>query len=237
MELYSICGLIWSSCIWSCEIEQVSSMIINWRKISFVSFAVIIILIIALTWKGCGRESKIITVKVPAVQSSFEWQAPTQMLPNNNLPAIPVLKPRPDLKLERYKKESDSLLEAYRSENDSLKQIAMFADAIQIREFKNHFEDEYLSVDVFSRAQGYVKDVRIDYELKERKIQHELESTRLRLLLGGQFGANQDLNSFPYKLDVGFQNAKGHIIEGSYMRLNGENYGLIGGKFSILEVR
>lgn len=211
-------------------------MIINWRKISFVSFAIILILIIALTWKGCGRETKTITVTVPAVSGSFDWQKPTY-IPQPMPGEVVELKPRPDNQLEQYKKESDSLLQVYKSENDSLKQLAMFSDAIQIRDFENHFEDEYLSLDVFSRAQGYVKDVRIDYTLKEREIQHELESTRLRLLFGGQFGANQDLSSFPYKFDIGFQNAKGHILEGSYMRLNGENYGLIGGKISILELK
>lgn len=208
---------------------------ITWKRISFYSWAVILVLIILLTWKRCGKNTEYIKIKVPAVTGNFKPQVPTY-IPRDK-PVIVELQGR---KTEIENPVNDSLLKAFQSaqqENDSLKQLLLYVDAIQIREFKNHFEDEYLSLDVFTTAQGYVKNVRTDYTIKEREVIHELESTRLRILLGGQLGTNRDFNSMLYKLDLGFQNAKGNIIEGSYLRINGEDYGLIGGKLSVFDIK
>ncbi|AVR43792.1 hypothetical protein C7S20_00060 [Christiangramia fulva] len=190
-------------------------------------------LIILLTWKGCGREKQIITVKVPVVQGEFNWQEST-LIPNKEPAKVVYLQGRP---FPVENPVNDSLLAIYNQTKDSLKRARMYIDAIQIREYKNHFEDEYLKADVFSKVQGYSKGVRLEYEIKERKITQEIESTRLRLLFGGKIGVNQDLDSFIWEVDAAAQNAKGNIIEASYLRLNKQNYGLIGGKFSIFNIK
>tara|TARA_B100000953_G_scaffold278524_1_gene254004 strand:- start:230 stop:871 length:642 start_codon:yes stop_codon:yes gene_type:complete len=213
-------------------------MQVNWFKLT--PWIISIILLVLLLFKSCGKSEQEIKVKVPEVSGKFEGQKPEEI----GAPEIEYIVQFKDREIKIKNPVNDSLLAAYKNlekkyESDSLEleRLRMYVDAIQIRQFKNHFEDEYISLDVFSEAQGYVKDVRIDYTLKEREITHQLESSTLRLLLGAQLGFNQDFNSFPYKLDVGFQNSKGHIIEGSYMRLDAENYFLFGSKISLFKLK
>lgn len=208
---------------------------LTWKRISFYSWAVILVLIVALTWKGCGKKTEYIVTTIPAVKGSFPAQEPAY-IPQEK----PVIVKWKDRSFELPNEINDSINNLYlqlAEAKDSIAQYKMWLDAIQIRNYKNHFEDEYLSLDTYVEAQGYVRNVRTEYEIKERQVVQEIERSRLRILIGGQIGFNQDFDSFVYKADLSLQNSKNNTIDASYMRLNGQNYGLIGGKIQLLEFK
>lgn len=208
---------------------------LTWKRISFYSWAVIAVLVILLTFKGCGKNTEYIVTTIPAVKGSFPVQEPA-FIPQEK----PVIVKWKDREFELPNEINDSINKLYlqlAEAKDSIAQYKMWLNAIQIRNYKNHFEDEYLTLDIYTEAQGHVRNVRTEYEIKEREIVQEIERSRLRILFGGQIGFNQDFDSFVYKADLSFQNSKNRTIDASYMRLNGQNYGLIGGKILLFQIR
>jgi hypothetical protein len=207
------------------------------KILQLLPYVIILVLSILLFFKGCGsKDPEVIKVKVPEVSGEFE-PVPPEYVPTPEVPYVIEWKER---RIEIPNPVNDSLLKAYRdaqAENDSLKQMLLFLDAIQLREFSNTFEDEYLKLTVSGQVQGKLNYIKPTYTIKSRTLEIEEPQTNLRLLAGFEIGANDKLSEFPLKLNLGMQNAKGNILKASWMRLNGENFYLGGYDFSILNLK
>lgn len=106
-----------------------------------------------------------------------------------------------ELALENY-----NLQIAYINAKDSLEKEKLYNKAISLNKFNQPFENDNFKANVSGIVQGEVKSMQLDYELKKLPI----EKTRFRMLIGAGINFNAaDLN-------LGFQNAKGNIIEVGY---------------------
>jgi hypothetical protein len=56
-------------------------------------------------------------------------------------------------------------------------------------------------------------------------------------LAGGAIGLNKELNQAVYQLDLNFQNRKGNIISAEYLKIGGQEFGMIGYKHSIINIK
>lgn len=106
-----------------------------------------------------------------------------------------------ELALENY-----NLQIAYINAKDSLEKEKLYKTAIELKSFNQPFENDNFKANVKGIVQGEVKTMQLDYELKKLPI----EKTRFRMLLGAGINFNAaDIN-------LGFQNAKGNILEVGY---------------------
>lgn len=214
----------------------------NFLKIlPWVLSVVLIFLLWLKSCKGDKTEPEIIKVEVPAQSGTFEPQQPI----HENSGDSTIIKWK-EIEIKVPNPINDSLAIAYQKLSDSLtvaqaeiERYKMYLDAIQIKDFSSHFEDEFLDLTISGKVQGEVKSIFPKYTIKPRTIQTEItpEKTVFRLLGGIEFGNNTLLNDFRYKANLGFQNAKGNIFMLSYERHNLQNYIWAEYDFSILEVK
>lgn len=106
-----------------------------------------------------------------------------------------------ELALENY-----NLQIAYINAKDSLEKEKLYKTAIELKSFNQPFENDNFKANVKGIVQGEVKSIQLDYEIKKVPI----KETKFRMLLGAGVNFNAaDLN-------IGFQNAKGNMLEFGY---------------------
>ncbi len=206
-----------------------------------IPYIIIAILVFFLFMKSCGKEKsepKIIEVEVPEKSGSFEPKEPTYIKTDTAIEVkwkekvIKVPSPVNDSLVNAYKALADSLNAA----QAELARYKMYLDAIQIRDFTSHFEDEYLDLTISGKVQGHIKSIQPDYTIKSRTINDTINpvKTTFRVLAGLEFGNNTSFGDFRYKANIGFQNTKGNIFSLGYERWNGQDYIWVGYEFSVL---
>jgi len=116
------------------------------------------------------------------------------------------------------------LLESYIKENDSLKRLKMYGEAVTEREQVNIFENDDLKASVKSKTQGKLLDILLtDYTIKSKELPITLPPSKNSVFVvysGGGIYYNQDNQKLGYKVDLGFQNKKGDILDVGYDPLN-----------------
>jgi len=116
------------------------------------------------------------------------------------------------------------LLNRYIKENDSLKRLKMYGEAITEREQVNIFENDDLKASVKSKTQGKLLDILLtDYIIKSKELPITLPPSKnsvFAVYSGGGLYYNQDNQKLGYKVDLGFQNKKGDILDIGYDPLN-----------------
>lgn len=88
--------------------------------------------------------------------------------------------------------------------------------------------------DKFTNSELKFKTAESDYQKLKSEQSKEI---KFRLLVGGGFGINKELNQLLYKLDASFQNKKGNQFTGSYMKISGQDYFLAGTQFTIFNIK
>lgn len=210
----------------------------------FLIFAVIFHL--AIGWfKGCSSESKkknTQTIAIPAVSGKFEPKKPDAK------PLEIIQEPINEVKKdgtvyvtnplnEKLAKENEKLKSDFAAlKNDSLKQ-KVYEKAIELNSFSTKFEDDNLLLNINGTVRGEVQEITPSYTIKERKTEVVVPETILRVFIGAGVGINTDLDRGVYKLDLNFMNRKGDIFSGEYLRVNGQDFGMIGIKKSILNIK
>jgi hypothetical protein len=213
---------------------------IDWVKV----FSIVTAIVFAFLWlKGCASsnpEPQIakVEVTVPEVQGKLEPKKPLHLkvnLPKNDKSKI-VKVENPinqqlvaeNERLKQYATENEKLKLAFVQERDSLKKQLLFEQVAQLNNFSTKHEDEYLELYIDGVVQGQVKEITPRYKLKERQLEIPVKQkeTVLRVLAGGGFGVNKDLNQATWKLNLSLQNKKGNIIRGSYQRIGNQDYWL-----------
>lgn len=212
----------------------------------FQFFIFAIIFHFAIGWfKGCSSESKkknTQTITIPAVSGKFEPKKPDAK------PLEIIQEPINEVKKdgtvyvtnplnEKLAKENEKLKSDFAAlKNDSLKQ-KVYEKSIELNSFSTKFEDDNLLLNINGTVRGEVQEVTPSYTIKERKTEVIVPETVLRVFIGAGVGINTDLDRGVYKLDLNFMNRKGDIFSGEYLRVNGQDFGMIGIKKSILNIK
>lgn len=191
---------------------------------------------------GCsGNDTKPVKVLVPAVTGKLESKKPeSKPIKIKQEPISEVKKDglvyKENLLNKKLIEENKKLKSDYSKMSDSLKSKA-YDKAIELNIFSYKSEDKYLKLTIDGIVRGEVQQITPIYEIKEREAEAIVKQTYLRVLAGGSVGINKDLNQGVYKLDVDFQNQKGDIISVEYLRVNNQDYGVVGFKKSILNFK
>ena len=183
-------------------------MIKNKLNLENVKTILIVVLFIILWFRGCSN-SEIPNVSKPT-KGTFRTDTiiKHETLPSKTIKIkgkeVIVYKNNEinkELAIENY-----NLQIAYTNAKDSLEKEKLYKTAIELKSFNQPFENDNFKANVSGIVQGKVKTMQLDYELKKLPI----EKTRFRMLLGAGINFNAaDLN-------LGFQNAKGNILEVGY---------------------
>jgi hypothetical protein len=199
----------------------------NWIKL--IPYVIIAILLFVLFFKRCGDRGSN-TIETPEIEGDFEEQEPDYIKGKDSI--ITKWKTK---EIKTPNPVNDSLAIAYQSAKDSLERYKLYLSAIQIKTFKNTFEDEYLNLSLTGRVQGDLLGITPKYTIKSQEI--EIPEPSLRFLIGGGIGNNIDFNDFTYRVNLGLQNSKGNIIRVGYSRIRSQDYIFLGYDVSIFEIR
>jgi hypothetical protein len=122
---------------------------------------------------------------------------------------------------------------------DSATKDMIFEKVATLNKFSTKFEDENIIINIDGIVQGEVKEITPSYIRKkiETEVPVKVKETVLRVLVGGGFGLNQELNQIAYKVDLNFQNKKGDIISGERLQIGNQKYWMAGFKKSIINIK
>jgi len=202
---------------------------------------------VALWLKGCSESTpkpQIAKVIIPEVKAKFESKKPDHepIVINANNTAnmqkgktITVKNP-----IDRNLiAENEKLKTAFAKETDSLKKVIAYNKAIQLNKFSTKFEDENLVLNINGVVQGEVKEITPNYTIKKKEVEVpvKVKETVLRVLAGGAVGLNKEFNQAVYQLDLNFQNRKGNIISAEYLKIGSQEFGMLGYKHSIINIK
>lgn len=207
---------------------------------------IIAALLFFLFTKSCGRkepEPKIVTIEVPAQSGGFEAKEPEHSPVVDSTANDSVEVKWKTLVTEnpvnkKLVQENKKLLEKYKNAKDSLERYKMYVQAVQLRNFSSHFEDDYIDLTITGKVQGKVKSITPKYTIKPRTVKDTVypEETVFRVLAGFEIGNNTSLNDFKWKVNLGIQNRKGNVFKASYAKWYGQDYIFIGYDFSLAKI-
>lgn len=177
--------------------------------------AIIAVLMLLFWFKGCNLNTKTIPVTIPEVKGTFKAVKPI----HDTLFLTKFVKSKPltsndeflQKEVDRLLKEYNSLNESFANANDSLQKI-IYSQAIKPKSFTQTFNNDTIKATVSGIVKGEVDRLKLDYIIKERKIDIKVPYTRFRLLGGIETGMIKSFDKFNVKANLGFQNAKGNIL-------------------------
>ncbi len=220
----------------------------KWLSVAKYFVFAIIFHFISGWFGGCSSGQKKDTVQkivIPAVTGKFESKKPESkhllikqdpVSESKKEGAKVYSKVFENPLIKQLTKENEKLKSDYLKMSDSLKPKA-YDKAIELNRFSSVFEDKFIKLTISGIARGEVQEITPEYTLKQREVDAIIKETKLRVLLGVSVGINKDLNQGAYKLDVNFQNKKGDMVSAEYLRINNQDYGMIGIKKSILNIK
>jgi len=204
-----------------------------------------ILLFCVLWFRGCNRSeipnsSK--KVEVPEVKGKFEPKKPVHESVSSKMERTATGKEILQVENpidEKLIAENEKLKADFAKETDSLKKEILFNKVASLNRFSTDFEDENIIINIEGIVQGEVKEVTPGYTIKKKEIEVPVKQkeTVFRVLAGGAIGLNKELNQAAYNLNLNFQNRKGDIISAQYLNVGGQEFGMVGFKKSILNIK
>jgi hypothetical protein len=201
---------------------------------------------VAFWFRGCsGSTPKPQTAKViiEEVKGKFEPKKPVHeaiVINANNKANVqkgkPVFVENPIN--EKLIAENEKLKKDFAKADSATKDV-IFEKVAQLNKFSSNFEDENIIINIDGIVQGEVKEITPSYIRKkiETEVPVKVKETVLRILAGGAIGLNKELNQAAYKLDLNFQNRKGNIISAEYLKIGSQEFGMVGYKHSIINIK
>lgn len=192
---------------------------------------VLAIAILCLWFKGCsGNEPAVAkTIKIKEVKGKFEAVKPIQKPVVQNPSTEPKYRTSNNdeflqSQINQLIAENKALQDFYNEASDSL-QKALYEKAIEVKSFSQTFEDDKLKITSSGLVRGEIQSLKSDYTIKPQTIElPKQKETFLRVLVGGGFGINKELNQTTWKANLGLQNKKGNIIRASVQRIGAQQY-------------
>jgi hypothetical protein len=199
-------------------------------------FYVLAICAVVFFWReGCGNAaiSEPIKIEVPQKLGNFKEVKPDTVVTKDTL----YLTEFKGYSVKTKNPVNDSLATLYKNALDSLDKFKMYLQAIQIGSFEKTFEDSLVSIKVFGKVQGEVKEIGSDYTIKSRTILHTPRRTLLKVRGGFQMQNNLSFNNFTYNFNLGLENEKGRIIRAGYGKIGQETYFMAGVDVILFQVK
>ena len=231
--------------------ESINENKANRNLISIAVIAVCIVICV-LWFHGCNRTesmpSIVLTKEVKGkLQSVKPEQAPIvengkndRNIPKHTKSDVNAQKSNEEFlqsQINELLAENQKLNDAYLNASDSLK-IALYNKAIQLQSFTHTWNNDTINATASGIVRGEVQSIGIKYTIKPQKIEVPLaKETYLRVLAGGSFGINKELNQLTWSASVGFQNRKGNIIRATYQKIGNTEFVTAGYEFSILNFK
>lgn len=172
-------------------------MIINKELILWVAVVVLIFFNI----RQCSEKTKTKTVEVevPEEKGSFKI--------DSNVINIPIIKKDSIVYRDRIKDTiiyrenpfNKELEEEYIKLKNDFDRYEMFLEAIEIKAYNKHFENELFKASVTGRVQGEVISMGLDYTIKPRNVYKDIEVKNYRWGIGVQTGVtyiNQSITPY-----------------------------------------
>ena len=175
-----------------------------------------VLFFICLWFKGCEKETKIVTI--PEVKGKFE---PTKEIIHTVIDTVYIerIKRENNEKLisdiNTLLKENEALKQNY-IDSDSLQRELMYLKAIKLNEFYHEFDNDAINILAKGIVQGEVKQMWLNYTIKERKIEVENPADKIHTFIGLGIGTNKNFDNSIINLNFGIQNKKGNIIRATY---------------------
>ena len=125
------------------------------------------------------------TIIIPSESGSFDNRVPIQ-LPGDTLYKDTIVYKDKQVMVENpvNKKLAREYLKAI-SENDSLKALNLYLSAVQIRKYKEVFEDKNVKTTVYAQTTGTLDSLRLEYDRKEIEVDIPRKKEAYVSLLGG----------------------------------------------------
>lgn len=179
-----------------------------------------VLFFLVLWFKGCGTQQNKPIVIAKEYRGTFKGEKPKQqslgtidtILLTKLVKGEPIIKYKNNEVNKELAIENYNLQIAYANASDSIERLKMYIDAIQLKSFNKTFEDDYLKADVKGISQGEVKELGFDYTIKPQPI----PVTKFRLLAGINVSNTLLFEKPLFNANLGFQNAKGNILEFGY---------------------
>jgi hypothetical protein len=163
-------------------------------------------------YRGCGNDKKQeVTISIPAVVGSFNKKELKFIKYDTIFQDTIVYK---DKKVVVENPVNTKLAEDYLKAKDSLAKMKLFLSAIEIRRYKETFDDKDVTITVEAETTGKLNWVKPTYIVKEKKITTTVEIKKpfLRVYGGGGLGTNVELNKFNAFGQIGLQNKSDDIL-------------------------
>jgi len=187
---------------------------------------IVVLILLIFQFKNCKSE----TFTAPEITNVLPTQEPIYITPE----AVTETKWK-DSVIYTQNPVNEKLAEKYKAAKDSLEKYKLYLNAIQIRQFKNTFEDENVAITLEGSVQGEIKEFKPSYTIKPRTFTQK--TTVFRMLIGGEVRASYPLDLVNFGANLGFQNKRGNILRFGYSRINGQDYATVGYDVSVFRVR
>ena len=224
--------------------KQINLFTPFWKE--FLKYLGWILLFVFLWFRGCSATpptTQTAKVIVPEVKAKFEAKKPVHeaiVINANNKEnmqkgkTVFIENPINEKLIAENKKLKKDFAKA-----DSSTKDVIFEKLATLNKFSSNFEDENIIINIDGIVQGEVKEITPSYIRKkiETEVPVKVKETVLRVLLGGAIGLNKELNQAAFQLDLNLQNRKGNIISAEYLKIGSQEFGIIGYKHSIINIK
>lgn len=206
---------------------------------------IVIVVLLIFLFRSCqGNEESTVTAKVvvPEVKGTFKAKKPVHESILNKAKSPQLKKGETVYKENPINKkliaENEKLKKDFAKADSTTKDV-IFEKVATLNKFSSNFEDENIIINIDGIVQGEVKEITPNYKIKEKKIEVpvKVKETVLRVLAGGAIGLNKELNQAAYQLDLNFQNRKGNMFSAEYLKIGSQEFGMIGYKHSIINIK
>jgi hypothetical protein len=194
-------------------------MELNKKQTHIVSlYAVIILLITAFSIQRCHFEGKVldknnIEVTIPEKSGEFDKITPKE-IQYDTVYSKTVIYNNKEIKVANpFNKD---MLDKYIAAKDSLEQIKLYLSAIEIRRYKEVFDNDDIKITVEAETTGKLNWMKPEYTIKERTIIVPVKKTVFAVYAGGGAKSNVLLNELSPTINLGIQGKKGSIISAQY---------------------
>jgi len=169
------------------------------NKSLILSFVIVILLVWNI--KQCSEPTKTetITVEVPEKEGSFKLDNEILQWPVKGKDSIIYKTEFKDSIIYIENKVDLKLAKDYQALKSEFDRYKLFLEAIKIQNYSKTFEDNYFTATVTGEVQGEVLSMALDYKIKPRSIQTDIQVKNYRFVIGPQVGVAYTPDGFlPY---------------------------------------
>lgn len=188
------------------------------KRINYYAWLGWVLFIAVLFFRGCNPTPQI-AEKIKVVTKEIKGET----IIKTNIVHVPITKKVRDTSgVGFYVSQIDKLFEENNrmqlefQQMDSLAQIQAYNKAIEINEFKQRFNDEYIDAYVSGEISGKIHAMKFDYTIKPQKIEVPAPKRKISVL-GGVFIANDiQLQKPLFGAELNVINNKSNLLKIAY---------------------